>query len=143
MQGGMMMTSLRRQAARRAALPDATALLAALPNPVLALDRDATVRFLNPATEQLLGASAAALSGPRGGAEVVEQDSDVAERQLTQLLGADTHRIADLVDRMEACSGHAPIARDEVNIHEVLDRVRKIPQSGFARHLRLTEEYDP
>jgi len=30
-----------------------------------------------------------------------------------------------------------------VNIHEVLDRVRKIAQSGFARHVRISEEYDP
>src|SRR5437868_9750380 len=57
------MNSLRRQAARRSALPDATALLAALPNPVLTLERDATVRFVNPATEQFFGTSAAALVG--------------------------------------------------------------------------------
>src|SRR5438067_4295750 len=60
-----MMSPLRRQMARRAAMPDAAALLAALPNPVLALDRDATVRFVNPATEQFFGTSAAALIGKK------------------------------------------------------------------------------
>ena len=38
-------------------------LLAALPSPVLALDRQGTMRFVNPAAEQFFGAGAAALVG--------------------------------------------------------------------------------
>ncbi len=226
------------------AVPDGAALLAAVPNPVIALDRGGTVRFVNPAGEQFFGASAAALlghpladvivpqsplfvladavwrsggsiaeydvplegprlparpvtiegapvgegadllvltlhersmadkmdrqlthrnaarsvtamaamlahevknplSGIRGAAPLLEQDADAAGRELTQLICDETDRIVALVDRMEAFSDHAPITRGEVNIHEVLDRVRKIAQSGFARHLRLTEDYDP
>jgi two-component system nitrogen regulation sensor histidine kinase GlnL len=44
---------------------------------------------------------------------------------------------------MEAFSDHRPIERQAVNIHQVLERVRKVAQSGFARHVRLIEEYDP
>jgi two-component system nitrogen regulation sensor histidine kinase GlnL len=44
---------------------------------------------------------------------------------------------------MEAFSDHRPVEREAVNIHEVLERVRKAAQSGFARHVRLVEEYDP
>src|SRR5437868_6928088 len=61
-----MLSSLRRGrsvAARSAALPDAAALLAALPNPLIVLDRVGTVRFVNPAAEQFFGVSAAALAG--------------------------------------------------------------------------------
>src|SRR4029077_6462605 len=47
------------------------------------------------------------------------------------------------VDRMEAFSDHQPLARAPVNIHEVLERVRRIAQSGFARHVGFGEEYDP
>ena len=83
------------------------------------------------------------LSGIRGAAQLLEQDADAAARELTQLICDETDRIVALVDRMEAFSEHAPIARDDVNIHEVLDRVRKIAQSGFARHVRISEEYDP
>jgi two-component system nitrogen regulation sensor histidine kinase GlnL len=219
-------------------------LLAALPNPLIALDRSGTVRFVNPAAEQFFGVSAAALighplaqfvaphsplfaladavwrsggsiaeydlllegprfaarsvtiegapaaegadllvltlherwmadkmdrqlthrnaarsvtamaamlahevknplSGIRGAAQLLEQDADAAGRELTQLICDETDRIVALVDRMEAFAGHAPISRDEVNIHEVLDRVRKIAQSGFARHMRINEDYDP
>ncbi|HVC57421.1 MAG TPA: ATP-binding protein [Stellaceae bacterium] len=83
------------------------------------------------------------LSGIRGAAQLLEQDADADGRELTQLICDETDRIVALVDRMEAFSEHAPITRDEVNIHEVLDRVRKIAQSGFARHVRILEEYDP
>ena len=243
-----MAVSLRRaraaRPARPPALPDIAALLAALPDPVIALDPDNVIRFVNPAAEQFFGLSAAALSnspvrehvapdsplfglvdavrrsegsiaeydvvlagprfparsvtiqgapagegaelivlslhersmadlmdrqlthrnaarsvtamaamlahevknplsGIRGAAQLLEQDADEASRELTQLICDETDRIVALVDRMEAFSEHAPVARDEVNIHEVLDRVRKIAQSGFARHIMLIEEYDP
>jgi two-component system, NtrC family, nitrogen regulation sensor histidine kinase GlnL len=83
------------------------------------------------------------LSGIRGAAQLLEQDADGAGRQLTQLICDETDRIVALVDRMEAFSDHRPIERDAVNIHEVLERVRKLAQSGFARHARFVEEYDP
>src|ERR1700676_192408 len=243
-----MLSSVRRgrsvAAARVPVVSDAAALLAALPNRVITLDRRCTVRFVNPAAEQFFGVSAAALighplshviapqsplfalgdavwrsggssaeyclllegprfgarsvtvegalvgegaelllltlhersmadkmdrqlthrnaarsvtamaamlahevknplSGIRGAAQLLEQDADAAGRELTQLICDETDRIVALVDRMEAFAGHAPISRDEVNIHEVLDRVRKIAQSGFARHVRVNEDYDP
>ena len=239
----------RRSAARRApVLPaagcDAAALLAALPSPVIALERGGAIAFVNPAAEQFLGVGAAALignqlaefiaphsplftladavwrtggsiaeydlvlegprfsarsvtiegapagegtelvvlalhersmadkmdrhltqrnaarsvtamaamlahevknplSGIRGAAQLLEEDADAAGRELTQLICDETDRIVALVDRMEAFSDYVPIIRDEVNIHEVLDRVRRIAQSGFARHVRINEDYDP
>jgi two-component system, NtrC family, nitrogen regulation sensor histidine kinase GlnL len=83
------------------------------------------------------------LSGIRGAAQLLEQDADPAARQLTQLICDETDRIVALVDRMEAFSDHRPIECQAINIHEVLERVRKVAQSGFARHARLVEEYDP
>jgi len=83
------------------------------------------------------------LSGIRGAAQLLEQDADPAGRELTQLICDETDRIVALVDRMEAFSDHRPLERDAVNIHEVLERVRKAAQSGFARHIRIVEVYDP
>ncbi|HEX3953171.1 MAG TPA: ATP-binding protein [Stellaceae bacterium] len=237
-----MLSSLRR--GRSPAMPDTAILLAALPSPVLALDRVGIVRFVNLAAEQLFGTGAAALighpltdciaadsplftlveavwrtggsiaeydvllesprfsprtatiqgaptaedaelvvltlhertmpdrmdrrmnpqyaarsvtamaamlahevknplSGIRGAAQLLEQDADQAGRELTQLICEETDRIVALVNRMEAFSDAGPIARGDVNIHEVLDRVRKVAQTGFARHVRIIEEYDP
>jgi len=83
------------------------------------------------------------LSGIRGAAQLLEQDADPAARELTQLICDETDRIVALVDRMEAFSDHRPLERDAVNIHEVLERVRKAARSGFARHVRIVEVYDP
>jgi two-component system, NtrC family, nitrogen regulation sensor histidine kinase GlnL len=83
------------------------------------------------------------LSGIRGAAQLLEQDADEAGRELTRLICDETDRIVALVDRMEAFSDHQPIGREAVNIHQVLERVRKLAQSGFARHVRFVEEYDP
>ncbi len=83
------------------------------------------------------------LSGIRGAAQLLEQDADPEGRTLTQLICDETDRIVALVDRMEAFSDDRPIERQAVNIHQVLERVRKVAQSGFARHVRLIEEYDP
>jgi len=225
-------------------LLDAAAILGALPDPVIVIDRSERIRFVNPAAEQFLGTGAAALSGSiltdfvaphsslrsliasvwrvgntvseydmllegprfgsrsvtiqgalagdgadklvltlhersmakkidrqlihrsatrsitamaamlahevknplsgiRGAAQLLEQDADAAGRELTQLICDETDRIVALVDRMEAFSDHRPIEPEAVNIHEVLERVRKVAQTGFARHVRLVEEYDP
>ena len=83
------------------------------------------------------------LSGIRGAAQLLEQDADEAGRELTRLICDETDRIVALVDRMEAFSDHRPIEREAANIHEILERVRKLAQSGFARHVRFVEEYDP
>lgn len=48
-----------------------------------------------------------------------------------------------LVDRMEVFSDKRPPDRTAVNIHSVLEHVRKVAQSGSARTVRFTERYDP
>jgi len=82
------------------------------------------------------------LSGIRGAAQLLEQNASEADIELTQLIQDETDRIRNLIDRMEMFSDR-PIDRAAVNIHRVLDHVRRVSQSGFASHLRIVEEYDP
>jgi two-component system nitrogen regulation sensor histidine kinase GlnL len=44
---------------------------------------------------------------------------------------------------MEIFSDERPVERSAVNIHSVLDRVKAIARNGFARHVRIMEDYDP
>jgi two-component system nitrogen regulation sensor histidine kinase GlnL len=83
------------------------------------------------------------LSGIRGAAQLLEQNATPADRELTRLICDEADRIVALIDRMEVFSDSRPIERTPVNIHEVLERVRKVAQSGFARNFRFTEDYDP
>lgn len=65
------------------------------------------------------------------------------DRMLTQLICDETDRIVKLVERVELFGDERPSERDAVNVHDVLDHVKRLAQSGFARHIRFTEVYDP
>jgi two-component system nitrogen regulation sensor histidine kinase GlnL len=82
------------------------------------------------------------LSGIRGAAQLLEGSVGPADRELAELIRDEADRIRALVDRMEAF-GEKPIARSAVNIHRVLEHVRRLAQSGFAAGVRFVETYDP
>ncbi len=82
------------------------------------------------------------LSGIRGAAQLLEASVAPNDRELAELIRDEADRIRALVDRMEAFS-EKPISRTSVNIHRVLEHVRKLAQSGFAAHIRFIEAYDP
>jgi two-component system nitrogen regulation sensor histidine kinase GlnL len=113
---------------------------------VRALDRQLTFRS---AARSVTGMAAVLahevknpLSGIRGAAQLLELSVAPPDRELTVLIRDEADRIRDLVDRMEAF-GEKPIQRTGVNIHRVLEHVRKLAQSGFAAHVRFQENYDP
>jgi two-component system, NtrC family, nitrogen regulation sensor histidine kinase GlnL len=83
------------------------------------------------------------LSGIRGAAQLLEQSASDEDRTLTRLICDEADRIVKLVDRMEVFADERPVEREPVNIHVVLDRVKKLAQSGFARHIKFVETYDP
>lgn len=83
------------------------------------------------------------LSGIRGAAQLLEESLSDSDRALTQLICAESDRICKLVDRMEVFGDERPPGRQAVNIHDVLDHVKQIAQNGFARHIKITERYDP
>ena len=83
------------------------------------------------------------LSGIRGAAQLLEQSAGEDDRTLTRLICDEADRIVKLVDRMEVFSDERPIEREPVNIHAVLEHVKRLAQSGFARHIKIVETYDP
>src|ERR1700761_1765546 len=83
------------------------------------------------------------LSGIRGAAQLLEQSADDEDRTLTRLICDEADRIVKLVDRMEVFSDERPVEREPVNIHVVLDHVKRLAQSGFARRIKFIENYDP
>ena len=83
------------------------------------------------------------LSGIRGAAQLLEPTVSEEDRALTQLITEETDRIKRLIDRMEVFSDERPIEREPVNIHVVLDHVKRIAENGFARNIRILAEFDP
>ncbi|MCC6719500.1 MAG: PAS domain-containing protein [Acetobacteraceae bacterium] len=111
-----------------------------------ALDRQLTVRG---AARSVAGMAAILahevknpLSGIRGAAQLLEASVAERDRELAVLIRDEADRIRDLVDRMEPF-GERPVATGAVNIHRVLEHVRRLAQSGFAGPIRFTELYDP
>lgn len=82
------------------------------------------------------------LSGIRGAAQLLETSVGESDRELAVLIQDEVNRIRDLVDRMDMFSDR-PIERRPVNIHRVLEHVRRLAQQGFAADIRFQEEYDP
>lgn len=83
------------------------------------------------------------LSGIRGAAQLLEQNSTGDDRGLTELIRDEADRICKLVDRMEVFSESGPLERGAVNIHQVLDRVQQLAENGFGKHVRFVADFDP
>jgi len=83
------------------------------------------------------------LSGIRGAAQLLEAGVAAPDRELTRLICDEADRIVALVDRMEMFADGRPLERRPVNIHEVLEHVRRLALSGFAKQIRIVERYDP
>src|SRR6201996_2857070 len=83
------------------------------------------------------------LSGIRGAAQLLEAGASDEDRALTRLICEETDRIVKLVDRMQSFAVSTPSQWESLNIHAVLDHVKRSAQSGFARHIRFVETYDP
>ncbi len=82
------------------------------------------------------------LSGIRGAAQLLETSAPAADRELAVLIRDEADRIRAMVERMETF-GEKKLQRDAVNIHRVLEHVRKLAGSGFAARIKFIETYDP
>lgn len=83
------------------------------------------------------------LSGIRGAAQLLGQSAAEEDRKLTQLICDEADRIVALVNRMEVFSDDRPLERTPVNIHAVLERVRRVAENGFGASVKFIERYDP
>lgn len=83
------------------------------------------------------------LSGIRGAAQLLDLSLSEDERVLSRLIIDETDRIVSLVDRMDVFASDQSAASGRVNIHAVLGHVKRIAENGFARHVRIREDYDP
>jgi len=82
------------------------------------------------------------LSGIRGAAQLLEGSVSEADRELTVLIRDEADRIRAMVERMETF-GEKKLERQAVNIHRVLEHVRKLAGNGFAARIKFIESYDP
>ncbi len=83
------------------------------------------------------------LAGITGAAQLVAMGLGPEDRELTDLIVAETRRISKLLEQFEQFGNIRPPQRRAVNIHDLLDRARKSAALGVAARMRIVENYDP
>lgn len=83
------------------------------------------------------------LSGIRGAAQLLEAKLNGPDLQLAELIREETDRIVALINRMEMFTDDRAPRLEAVNIHEVLDRVRRLAQHGVAAKIDFQMRFDP
>ncbi len=82
------------------------------------------------------------LGGIRGAAQLLETEvSGTSLREYTQVIIKEADRLQTLVDRLLAPHRHPRLVGD-VNIHEVLERVRSVVLAEYPRGLAIERDYD-
>lgn len=82
------------------------------------------------------------LGGLRGAAQLLERElSDPALREYTRIIIHEADRLRKLVDRM--MGPHQPLKKKFINIHEILEHVRKLMLVEVPVGLSIEREYDP
>jgi two-component system nitrogen regulation sensor histidine kinase GlnL len=82
------------------------------------------------------------LGGIRGAAQLLEMEIDGRElKEYTRVIIHEADRLQTLVDRLLAPHRRPHVVGD-VNIHEVLERVRALISAEFPRGLKVVRDYD-
>jgi two-component system nitrogen regulation sensor histidine kinase GlnL len=83
------------------------------------------------------------LAGISGAAQLLAMNLPVQDRELSDLIVAETQRIVKLLDQVEQFGNLRAPDRRPVNLHDALDRARQSAQLGFARDMVIIQDYDP
>jgi len=83
------------------------------------------------------------LAGIRGAAQLLEPDQGEGGKNLARLIVGEVDRIRGLVDRLETFADDQPARRHPLNVHEVLEHVRRLAEAGAGPGMRFLQRYDP
>ena len=83
------------------------------------------------------------LAGITGAAQLLSMGISEQDRELTDLIVAESRRIVELLEQVEQFGNLRPPELKAVNVHDVLDRARRSAAVGFGAHMVIEEQYDP
>jgi two-component system nitrogen regulation sensor histidine kinase GlnL len=83
------------------------------------------------------------LAGITGAAQLLSMNLRADDRELADLIVEETRRIVKLLEQVEQFGNIRPPELRAVNLHDVLDRVRRSALVGFASGMTIAEDYDP
>ncbi len=83
------------------------------------------------------------LAGIRGAAQLLAMNLSAEDRDLADLIVEESRRIVALLEQVERFGDTSAPNLAPVNIHDVLERVRRSALVGFAKGMRIIADYDP
>ena len=112
----------------------------------LRIDRDALTREQQAATRQIMRGVAHEIKNPlggiRGSAQLLAAElPDPSLNEYTEIIIEETDRLKTLVDRM--LGPNTPSTLAPGNIHEILEKVRRLIELEVDYPLEVTRDYDP
>lgn len=83
------------------------------------------------------------LAAIRGAAQLMARKSDDGGKKHTAMIISEVDRIARLIERMQSLSTNQPVKVQAVNIHSLIDQVRKSIESGAQFPASISDNFDP
>lgn len=83
------------------------------------------------------------LAGIRGAAQLLAHGLSQEDRPLAEVIRDEVDRIRRLVEDIERLGAPSVPNRAQVNIHEILERVRTLAVAGFGAGVAVRQDYDP
>lgn len=130
-----------------AATPDPGLLLEVLPlDRQLRISREELLQVQHEASRELIRGLAHEIKNPlggiRGAAQLLEREfPDSEHREYTRVIIREVDRLQNLVDRMLGPNRLPQM--NMLNVHEVLEHVRKLVEAEAPTGVRVTRDYDP
>ncbi|QOL79963.1 PAS domain-containing protein [Pseudooceanicola spongiae] len=83
------------------------------------------------------------LAGIIGAAQLLSMNLNTEDRELTDLIVAESRRVVKLLEQVEQFGNLTMPDLKPVNLHDVLDRARRSALLGFGGSMKIVEDYDP
>lgn len=83
------------------------------------------------------------LAGIRGAAQLIAMNAAPEDRDMAEMIVNESRRIVALLDQVERFGDTSPPGLAPVNIHDVLEQVRRSAKAGFAQSVDIVTDYDP
>ncbi len=83
------------------------------------------------------------LAGITGAAQLLSMNLSNGDREMTDLIVAESRRIVKLLEQVEQFGNVRPPELHCVNVHDVLARARRSAALGFGAHMTFREDFDP
>ena len=78
-----------------------------------------------------------------GAAQLLENSNVKNQKTLTQIIHEEAKRIESIVDRVQLLGEINRLDFEVLNIHDVIDKVKRSASQGYGSHVSFEENYDP